>query len=306
MSDRLFEIIKDILTVGGGMTGAALGPFGALGGAALGRAGGEGIHNLYRQQSGQPTDNATLLKNALEGATMEAGGQVAGKAIGYGLDKLKPNVIMGEMGPVIQKHGSYMDIPNPEPKSRTGMLQAFHTTPNSDVANRYAGRQTELQFLGGNPEAKYTINEYVAKPAKTLDMVSDPVSGLEEFGRILKLSPDRIQMAINQTYGLNPPEFPGPNTYHAMRKMITQYGKANDMSFSEAQKAIHDLIRNAGYGRVYKPLLAEGNELIHLDPANQLIYKPEYDKQVANIETAKALMNILGKATTATNIKDDK
>jgi hypothetical protein len=80
--------------VGGGVLGAPLGPMGAVGGAGLGYGIGKEITNLADialgnvKQQAPAADVKRAAKNVLEGATMEAGGQVAAPIIAKAVGKV--------------------------------------------------------------------------------------------------------------------------------------------------------------------------------------------------------------------------
>jgi hypothetical protein len=81
-------------SVGGGVLGAPLGPMGAVGGAGLGYGIGKEITNLADialgnvKQQAPAADVSRAAKNVLEGATMEAGGQVAAPIIAKAVGKV--------------------------------------------------------------------------------------------------------------------------------------------------------------------------------------------------------------------------
>ena len=80
--------------VGGGVLGAPLGPGGVVGGSALGYGMGKEITNLADialgnvKQQAPAADVKRAAKNVLEGATMEAGGQVAAPIIAKAVGKV--------------------------------------------------------------------------------------------------------------------------------------------------------------------------------------------------------------------------
>lgn len=88
--------VEAATSVGGGVLGAPLGPAGVVGGSALGYGIGKEITNLADialgnvKQQAPAADVTRAAKNVLEGATMEAGGQVAApyiaKAVGKVID----------------------------------------------------------------------------------------------------------------------------------------------------------------------------------------------------------------------------
>lgn len=81
-------------SVGGGVLGAPLGPAGAVGGAGLGYGIGKEITNLADialgnvKQKSVTADVSRAAKNVLEGASMEAGGQVAAPIIAKAVGKV--------------------------------------------------------------------------------------------------------------------------------------------------------------------------------------------------------------------------
>ena len=88
--------VEAAASVGGGVLGAPLGPAGVVGGSALGYGIGKEITNLADvalgnvKQQAPAADVSRAAKNVLEGATMEAGGQVVApilaKAVGKVVD----------------------------------------------------------------------------------------------------------------------------------------------------------------------------------------------------------------------------
>ena len=85
--------VRPALEYGGMLAGSAVGvpagPGTVLAGGALGYAGGKGIADvLYTEQQSPQQEAMQAGRDVLTGATMEAGGQVLGKAIPYALGKV--------------------------------------------------------------------------------------------------------------------------------------------------------------------------------------------------------------------------
>ena len=97
------SFVRPALEIGGmtagGLLGAPAGPMGTVGGAGLGYGAGKGIADLIEGKPSQQTVGGALLSGAKDvatGATMEMGGQVAGKVIGgaiSGIGKLGKQAI---------------------------------------------------------------------------------------------------------------------------------------------------------------------------------------------------------------------
>ncbi len=107
--EKIMSFVRPTLEMGGLVAGGILGggaglsagpgaivttPTGAIIGSGLGYAGGRQIANILEQKMGmrgRPPLSEALVetgKDVLAGSTMEAGGQVAGKTLEYGLNKL--------------------------------------------------------------------------------------------------------------------------------------------------------------------------------------------------------------------------
>lgn len=86
--------VEAAASVGGGVLGAPLGPAGVVGGAGLGYGIGKEITNLADialgnvKQQAPAADVSRAAKNVLEGATMEAGGQVTAPIISKAVGKV--------------------------------------------------------------------------------------------------------------------------------------------------------------------------------------------------------------------------
>ena len=88
--DFVAPTVEALGAVGGGALGSVGGPMGTVAGAGLGYAGAKELIKLADTIAGEGGPKETIAqagarqaKTALEGATMEAGGQAIGKAIGY-------------------------------------------------------------------------------------------------------------------------------------------------------------------------------------------------------------------------------
>ena len=121
--------------VGGGVLGAPLGPAGVVGGAGLGYGAAKELLNLGdvylggqapRQGAAQVTEP---IRNVLEGATMEAGGRVAGQALGYVGGKLMDlRQMPTQKAAAIAQKAMGADLPE--------VLNALRTAPaNASVAD---------------------------------------------------------------------------------------------------------------------------------------------------------------------------
>lgn len=87
--DFVAPTVEALGAVGGGAVGSLGGPMGTLAGAGLGYAGAKELIQAADKYAGYaPSETmgestARVAKNALEGATMEAGGKVIGQGLGY-------------------------------------------------------------------------------------------------------------------------------------------------------------------------------------------------------------------------------
>ena len=83
--------VEALGAAGGGLMGAPLGPVGAIGGAGAGYAGAKGLMRLIGGTNvAEPVSKTAqrVASDVAEGATMEVGGQLAGKALGYAAGKV--------------------------------------------------------------------------------------------------------------------------------------------------------------------------------------------------------------------------
>lgn len=83
--------VEALGAAGGGLMGAPLGPVGAIGGAGAGYAGAKGLMRLIGGTNvAEPVSQTAqrVASDVAEGATMEVGGQLAGKALGYAAGKV--------------------------------------------------------------------------------------------------------------------------------------------------------------------------------------------------------------------------
>lgn len=87
--DFIAPTVEALGAVGGGAMGSIGGPMGTLAGAGLGYAGAKELIQAadkyagYAPQETMGQSTARVARNALEGATMEAGGRVLGQGLGY-------------------------------------------------------------------------------------------------------------------------------------------------------------------------------------------------------------------------------
>jgi hypothetical protein len=87
--DFIAPTVEALGAVGGGAVGSIGGPMGTLAGAGLGYAGAKELIQAadkyagYAPQETMGQSTARVAKNALEGATYEAGGRVLGQGLGY-------------------------------------------------------------------------------------------------------------------------------------------------------------------------------------------------------------------------------
>lgn len=101
----------------GGLLSIESGP-GAVGGAALGYAGGKELERLANHyllgdeipQNGLVDEVKRVGGNALEGATYEMGGQILGKAIPYGLEQISTSPIPGKIANATNVIGKSKDL----------------------------------------------------------------------------------------------------------------------------------------------------------------------------------------------------
>ena len=123
--------VEALGAVGGGVLGTAGGPLGTVAGAGLGYAGAQELLRLADAAAGEAAPKETMgqaaarqAKTALEGATMEAGGRVAGQALGYlGGKVMDMRQIPQQKAAVIAKKAMGKDLPE--------VLNALRTAPDN-------------------------------------------------------------------------------------------------------------------------------------------------------------------------------
>jgi hypothetical protein len=121
--------VEALGAAGGGLMGAPLGPVGAIGGAGAGYAGAKGLMRLIGGTNvAEPVSRTAqrVASDVAEGATMEVGGQLAGKAIGYGAGKIADlRQLPAQKAATIARNALGPDLPV--------VLNALKTTPQQGV-----------------------------------------------------------------------------------------------------------------------------------------------------------------------------
>ncbi len=302
----LFDAIKNILTIGGGGIGAASGLLdagttsipGALLGAGLGRGAGEGIHNLYKQQSGQPIDTYSPFKAVPEGAIMEAGGQVGGALLGKLAQALRPNeivtlpgVLASDADNVLRReyHGS--DRPIMEPvtgRVNTGTKgsEGFYTSPSREIAENMGGmsffKNGTADLSGGNIP-KTVVTPYYMARVNELNIVP-PVSyaNAVSLGENLGMSKEEINKAISNSLNTHG-TIDGEHLWETFSRMKEMTGS----DYRDTGGLMTDAMKKAGYRRM----------VVNMDPgskpAETFHYYPEEDLYPLGSEKLKALQNRL-------------
>lgn len=156
---------REALPMAGALAGGALaaptGPIGALGGAGLGYAGGSQLQDVIEQYGGVTPTKSTgqelmeMPKDILTGAAMEAGGGIAGKAIGGALK------YAGKVAPRL-----YESIAKIPPRSIPKMKR--------DAAIRTAMKYKIPATEKGLSKSRGMINETNEKIASVIDDLGQP------------------------------------------------------------------------------------------------------------------------------------
>lgn len=333
-SQPLFNILKDVLTVGGGMAGGAAGipeaiptagaslPLGALAGAGLGRASGEAINNLFKQNLGYVPKTEDVAKAGVEGSGMEAGGRLLGGLAESLLQALKGPV--GNLNPIpaitdeMTYHGGPSLIENPKTyySQHSSHGQAFHTTPQEDLAKNIAiGKVAKLNFRGEMPEGTIPqVSEYVQHILpEGADVKLKTIQDMHELGKRLGLSDNDLNYVDSEYLdyarrGVTPEnalDFAYNNMIRELfqTKVPVELTKPKEGVFFAPGDWWGEQLQNAGIQRLEKPYsgyseISNPKETIHLNPEQNLTYKPFYDKLIQQ-------NNAIG-AQTAENQKIDQ
>ncbi len=288
--DILFDTIKNILMLGGGGVGAASGLLdagttsipGAIVGAGLGRGMGEGIHNLYKQQSGKSIDTYAPFKAIPEGATMEMGGQAGGALLGKLAQLIKPTeittlpgVLTTDSNNILRKeyHGSSEPIMSPvagRVNTGTKGSEGFYTTPSRDIAENMGGVSFFKQGLAnmdGGAIPKPIITPYYMSRVNEMNIVP-PVSfkTANELGETLGMTKPEIDKAIITSLNTHG-SIDGEHLWETFSRMKEMRG--ND--YRETGAVMTDAMKKAGYRRL-KVNMDPGSK-----PAETFHYYPEED-----------------------------
>ncbi len=264
--DILFNAIKNILTVGGGIVGAGGGTMlepgggtvaGGLAGAGLGRGAGEAIHNLYKQQSGQPVDVNSPYKAIPEGAGLEMGGQVGGKLLGALAQKLAPiyyqsvgDVLEGEGGNLRKEfHGSKGPILEPVPgKVFTGTKgdQVYYTTPDYRYAQD-VGRMASAKSGNYEGYGNVVVTPNLMSKVPQLD-IHTPISKADAFklGEMLDFPKEDVISAAKDS--ITPEGVDANNFWDALAKFRAV--KKYDGDYLAAGADMSEKVKDAGYRRM--------------------------------------------------------
>lgn len=135
-------------TIGGGV-GAALGGVGALPGAAIGATGGELVNQIIQKLQGELPENAATkaLLAPLQGAAMEAGGQVAAKGLAGAGQMLSSK--LKESAPAIQAAAERLGFkPSPGMLSESRTMQDLESSMIQSPTIAGAGYRKEFYTPG--------------------------------------------------------------------------------------------------------------------------------------------------------------
>ncbi len=326
--DMLFNTIKNILTISGGLVGAGGGTMlepgggsvaGALAGSGLGRGLGQSIQNLYGQQSNRPIDPLAPYKAIPEGAGMELGGQVGGSLLNKLYSSLAPettqslkDVLATDNGKLrTEFHGSNTKIDNPQKGFvQTGNKgnQVFFTTPNYDVANSMGMRRS---FLDNGVEAfnagkmpEVTMNQYGMAKANQFDLHT-PVSMAKanQLGNILGLSKSDINESIKNS--IMKGDIDADSLWNQYLGRTNPAGETN--SVHDVGNDMIEKLKNAGYRRMSVNIdpMASPKETIHFEPESDLYNPSKLNALKERLSTpqkqessqlSKALIDILSKS----------
>lgn len=306
-----FNLIKDILTVGGGLLGGGGGSIvpgpgtagGALLGAGLGRAGGQSIKDLFANQLGYQTNlTQNALNSALEGSTMEAGGQALGSAASRLLEPLKevPSVVTMNELPNIKPgstfHGglNVVEKPSSEFTKNAAYSDVFHTSRSRDLAEQFSKvrqhkRDLDIfnEIMEQDPELH--VAEYVEHELpEGADVRLHNVNSLYKVSDKLGIPDYKVQNALEETIDKNKwlrgENVPEPeivlDAWHNLLRDVVKDTSMQDMR--RPQEVWGDLLRGAGIRRITSPYTGVfknpgATETMHFYPGEDLTFKPTYD-----------------------------
>lgn len=288
----LSNYVKPILSVGGGMLGSTadigLGPFGTLGGAALGNAAGQSLVNYYNQATQGPNSSnssSNLLGAAANGATQQMLGEGLGRVLSSALNGISKPLLETppQVDPEIQYHGSTKEIPQPLPnQSKSPFLgsKPFYTTSNPDYADYYTRNVNGDESVVVNPYYSKTLP---ANQTITLNNVGDYL----ELGKRLGLEDSDLSDMADKANYFPDKYFQINNIQNAVRNAVTP-PEPNLRGENFGQE-----VANAGIRRITRPVsfmpnatYAGTSQVENLNPDEDLIYKPQYDGLVANNQKA--------------------